>query len=150
MRIRNYREEDSLQTADCIRRSLNAATSNHYPQEVLRNLKEHYSAKNLRKGENEPWRLVAVENEQVIGTISLTRDGWIRGLFVHPKYFARGVGGNLLEKAEKLAQKKGFEKLRVHSAVNAFEFYKMHGYKKAREVESEEYGKTYRLIKKLE
>ncbi|MBN2121549.1 GNAT family N-acetyltransferase [Candidatus Micrarchaeota archaeon] len=149
MRIRNYRQEDSLQTAQCIRRSLSSISSKYYPKKVIWNLKEYYTARNLKTGENEPWRLVAIEGENIVGTISLTKDGWIMGLFVDPRYFARGIGGNLLEKIEKLAKKRGFEKVRAHAAINAVEFYKMHEYKVLRQVSSEEYGKTYRVIKKL-
>jgi putative acetyltransferase len=52
----------------------------------------------------------------------------IAGLFVHPDFMNRGVGGRLLKELELLAVEKSIKKIVVVSSMESIDFYKKNGY----------------------
>jgi GNAT superfamily N-acetyltransferase len=149
MKIRRFREEDASATSAVIRKSLKEISTAYYPQYVIDNEIEYYLPKNLKKSCKERMIFVAVEKERIIGTATLTNDGWIMGMFVHPDHVSRGIASRLLKRIEKTAESMGMERLRAHAAIGAVGFYKKSGYRIVKKVHFRKYGDTWRVTKKL-
>jgi GNAT superfamily N-acetyltransferase len=58
----------------------------------------------------------------------------ITGLFVHPSFMNRGVGGKLIEELDVLAIERRVRKLWVMASLESVDFYKLHGYQFKREI----------------
>ena len=86
------------------------------------------------------------ENGNIIGFISLwLPDNFIHNLFVHPNCQGRGIGKELLIKAEERLSRPIELKVRIDNQ-NACIFYKKHGYKKISTHENE--PESYMLFRK--
>jgi N-acetylglutamate synthase-like GNAT family acetyltransferase len=78
--------------------------------------------------------LIAEDNDRLpIGFISFTKPHvfatpQIAGLFVHPEFMNRGVGGKLLTELERLAIAGKIETLVVISSIESIDFYKKNSY----------------------
>ncbi|MBI5224045.1 GNAT family N-acetyltransferase [Candidatus Micrarchaeota archaeon] len=149
MKIRLFRIRDALKLSKCIVTTLRKSNSEFYPKKVIEYIAKEYSSANIKKRAKGRTTLVAQELEEIIGTISITDNGWINAMFVLPSKQKKGIGSRLLKDAEKRARKKGFAALRTHCAINAVNFYKKHGYRIIRKVVFEKAGETYRLFKRL-
>jgi N-acetylglutamate synthase-like GNAT family acetyltransferase len=84
--------------------------------------------------------LVAEDRDRIlIGFISLSQpliffQPWITGLFVHPNFMNRGVGGKLIEELELMAIEQGIKTLLVMASMESVDFYKKNGYQFKREI----------------
>jgi GNAT superfamily N-acetyltransferase len=92
---------------------------------------------------------VAEAHGRIIGGVRLWTDGWICAFFIDPQYQQQGIGTRLLQQIERIAKKRGFKALRTHSAINSVGFYKKRGYRVVRQVVFRNYGRMYRMFKRL-
>jgi putative acetyltransferase len=82
---------------------------------------------------SEETTLIAEDSERrPIGFIAFAQPQ-IVGLFVHPNFMNRCVGGRLLKKLELLAIGKRIQKIIVMSSMESIDFYKKNGYQFERE-----------------
>lgn len=90
-------------------------------------------------GERNEMILAALRNEQVIGCVMLqpVNDMTVRfrQMAIATEEQHKGIGGMLLEEAEKTAWKAGFERIVLHARKTALSFYEEAGYT----VEGEEF-----------
>ncbi len=149
MIIRRFRDSDARKTSNCVRKALKEVSSEYYAPHVIFNLATYYSPEGMRERSRKNQVFVATEKEKILGTITLTHDGWILGLFVSPEHMCKGIGTKLVHKVESIAKKKGFDILRAHVAINALGFYKKLGYKVGRKKKWADYGDTYRVSKRI-
>lgn len=82
---------------------------------------------------NESFTLVAEEDENIVGYITVVCDSGvaqIEPLMVDPDKKGQGIGSALLEETEKIAKEKGIHKLWLETDKEwkAKEFYLKHGY----------------------
>lgn len=90
--------------------------------------------------------LVAEENGNVTGFISLwLPDNFIHNLFVRPDCQGRGIGGQLLKKAEECLSPPMTLKVKIDNIKASF-FYEKHGWKKISVHENEQ--EPYMLFRK--
>jgi GNAT superfamily N-acetyltransferase len=81
---------------------------------------------------------VATQAERVVGVGGWSPDGlahtdaWLRYVFVHPDWAARGVGRTLADTAEAAARAQGKSTFQVWSSLNAAGFYRALGYQRVR------------------
>jgi len=74
------------------------------------------------------------KKSKVLGVaIYLIAEQCIRSLYVDPKHSGNGIGTRLLNKIERLANKKAVDKLNLKASMNSISFYKSLGYKKIEE-----------------
>jgi len=69
-----------------------------------------------------------VNNKKIIGNVSLVSNK-IDGLYVHPKFFRRGIGRALLNYVELYVINKGINSLYLYSTKDSVGFYFKCGYK---------------------
>jgi GNAT superfamily N-acetyltransferase len=146
--IRKFKNEDALEASKLIRKTLSEENSKFYPNSVIKYMYDEFSPKFLIELSKERDFFVAVEKSKIIGTITII-DDCIGTVFVDPEYHNKGIGTKLMETIEKLAKDRKIEELRLQSSINAIDFYEKLGYKKGVKSESEEYGVTYKMNKKL-
>jgi GNAT superfamily N-acetyltransferase len=81
--------------------------------------------------------LVAEVNGRLIafGGIDLQAMEQVKWLYVLPENQVSGVGSKLLRSLEHIGWRAGLSALRVHSAPDATEFYRKHGYRRIEEQE---------------
>lgn len=130
MIIRRARKSDLLELGRMVRRTVRICNSRvHSSGEILAILKGNSKKAIARKISEWPIFLVAIEEGLIVGTVSVTRDGWMRRLYVTKSFQGRGLGRKLVLEAEALLRKKGFSKMRLNSSLNAKGFYERLGYR---------------------
>lgn len=105
-------------------------------QENPKNLEE---VKNLfvdRSGNSLPIRLVALDAEEIIGTVSLVENDlsgrrdytpWLASLVIKRDYRSEGIGKKSLAETKKLAKSLGYQKLYLRTEYAA-EYYRKNGW----------------------
>jgi len=149
MEIRRFDNQDAAKTSRCIAKTLKQVVSKHYPSRVVAHLEKSNTPTLLVEKAKKCTMVVAEENSRIIGTARLSDDGWLGAFFVDPAYICLGVGTRLLREMERVAKRKKFKAIRMHSAVNAVDFYKKNGYRTIKQVIHKDVGRTYRMFKRL-
>ena len=148
IRIRKFKKEDAKKVSSLIKKTLIEVNSKDYPQKVIQFLCRNNAPKKLIQKSSNRLIYVAVEDEQILGTVSL-KDDTILGLFVNPRFHSLDIGTNLMKYVETVANKEGFKSVCLPSSITAYGFYEKIGYKKVRDVYSKEYGKVIVMEKSL-
>ena len=146
--IRKFKDKDAIEASNLIRKALSVVNSKFYPKLVIDFMCNEFSPEFLIKISKEREFFIAFEKTKIIGTITLIND-YIGTVFVNPEFHHKGIGKKLMESIENLAREKRIKNLRLESSINAVDFYEKLGYKKGVETQSEEYGVTYEMSKKL-
>ena len=147
--IREFNQKDAHTTARMVRLTLQTCNAAYYPKRVMRYLMSEYSEKKLIDNMGDKVIFVASFGTKIVGTARISKDGWIRGLFVHPNYQGKSIGTKLVHTMAKTIENQGFDALRCHSAINAIGFYKKLGFKKVKKVVFDKAGETYRMYLRL-
>lgn len=72
---------------------------------------------------------VALDKDELVGFVCLSTSAFlITGLYVHPNFIRKGIGTNLLNFINKIAQESGCKVIRVYSSLTAVDFYKAQGF----------------------
>lgn len=149
MKIRRFNDKDAEKTSRCIVKTLNQVIAKHYSSRIISHLARRNLPDSLVERAKNCTVIVAVENSRIIGTANLSNDGWLGAFFVDPSCIGRGVGTRLLREMERIAKKKKFKAIRMHSAVNAVGFYRNNGYRLVKPVFHKDVGMTYRMFRRL-
>ena len=67
------------------------------------------------------------EDKIIVGSVSVSKNQ-ISGLYVHPNYSNKGIGGYLLKYAEKYLRKKNYKRVYLYSTKDNYGFYALNGY----------------------
>ena len=127
MEVREYTFDDAEAHARVHRESVRGIASEDYSEEVV----EAWSSKEPEDSplNDEKKRFVAEEDGEIIGFSDYNMEtNELSGLYVTPEYSSKGIGGKLLEVAEKDARENGLDHLWCESTITAKNFYKKHGY----------------------
>jgi len=90
-----------------------------------------------------PTTLVAVENDEVIGSVNLVKYDlpgredlipWLAQLYVFPEKRAKGIGAALVEAAVDEAQRQNWPILYLYTSGTLPEFYERHGWSRTEEI----------------
>ena len=146
--IRRFEEKDAEQASDLIIRALIEVNSKDYSEAVIKNLCESFSSQNLIEMSKKHDILVAIEDNQVVGTVRL-KENAIYTVFVDPNYHHQGIGTELMQAIENLVKKRQFKEVKLGASITAIEFYKKLGYLNTGETYDDEYGLTYIMKKRL-
>ena len=131
MRIIKFKDSDSKQASKCISLALRLVNSKFYPKRSIDYLIKQNTPAMLKQKAKHHNIIVAKIGGKIVGTISLTKDGWIASMFVSPDYQNLGIGTKLIRKVESIAKKKGFNAIRTHCSINSIGFYKLFSLKTA-------------------
>ena|SRR5690625_2190374 len=97
-----------------------------------------------------PITLIALENEECLGTVSIfendlkTRDmyrPWLASLYTKPEYRGRGVGEVLISKTKDVVKELGFSELYLRTE-DASDYYRKRGWTYLETVSDEKYEET--------
>jgi predicted N-acetyltransferase YhbS len=125
--IREFEPGDAEAVSALIRRTMRESNSHDYPLERLQPLIDYFSPEKLRRLSQERVCLVAVADQQLIGTAAL--DGTdLATFFVLPEYQGQGIGTQLLAAIEDQARKQGITHITVDASLTGAAFYARMGY----------------------
>lgn len=142
VKVRFANNDDSDAIA-AVLRSAFGLYGEHYTPEAFAVVTPPASVIEERFGEGPQW--VAIENGDVIGTVSVTvEDGdlYVRSMAVTPLSHGRGVGHKLLEAVDAYAATTGHERIFLYTtyfSTGAKELYEKHGYGWVRDTAAEEW-----------
>ncbi|MBN1890724.1 MAG: GNAT family N-acetyltransferase [Thermoflexales bacterium] len=135
MRIEPFQSVQAERVSAIVRRNLVEVNSRDYPPELIQSMVEHYSPARILENSRSQHTLVAVQDDQVVGTGSLANFGsaehpdyYAVTVFVLPELHKRGVGTRLMEAIEREASELDADKITVRAAITAKGFYARLGY----------------------
>lgn len=131
--IRAAQPHDAPAISRVIVDALRISNARDYSPEVIQRVESNFTAERIGKLIETRLVLVALQDQQVLGTASL--DGQvIRTVFVDPTQQGKGIGRRLMAAIERLAQERGASELLVPSSLTAQGFYRQLGFTQVREV----------------
>ncbi len=141
--------EDAKAVSKLVIRCLKEINSQFYGEDVIKSMIEVYQPRNIIKIAKKQLVLVAEDiNEEIIGTATFSNDIF-GSVFVNPDFHGQHYGAKLMKALENLAKAQGSTEVKLHSSVNAINFYLKQGYTKGNEVEDDKFGKSIEMLKKL-
>ncbi|MBR9679401.1 MAG: GNAT family N-acetyltransferase [Nanoarchaeota archaeon] len=140
--IREFQKSDAEAWCNIRKQNLLEVNSKNYPQEIITLLLCQNKPENVLKKIKTRLMLVYEKEKKILGTISLTKDGEIKNLFVKPELQRKGIGKKLLKTIEKSFEGKIF----LYASTTAQKFYEKNGYKKEHEEVDEINGKQYKVM----
>ncbi len=146
--IRPFRPEDAGPAAAMIRLTLREVNRKDYPAKIINHMCSLYTPEKMVEVAQKRAFLVAVAENQVIGTATLEGD-YAGSVFVHPAWHHQGVGKRLMQDIETIASKNGIHQIQLGASITAVEFYVKLGYARGPKSYNEEYGTTFHMAKKL-
>jgi GNAT superfamily N-acetyltransferase len=72
--------------------------------------------------------VLVVERGRDIVATGATVDGEITGVFVHPRFQGRGIGGQVMDRLEEIARSEGHETATLSISLPSRGFYESRGY----------------------
>lgn len=126
--IREMKLTDAIAVTRLHRNTIRKINSKDYPKRVIEVWSGRANAQRLRKKFYLERRYVAVINQQIVGFLTLSKNGkTLQALYVRQKYMGRGVGNALIKKAEQVIRQSSGKKMVVTSTLTARPFYEKHG-----------------------
>ena len=134
MIIRSFKEEDSVELAEVIAKTLRITNSKDYTSEYIENDISYLTAEKLI--ERSTWTNIYVvcEDEMIIGCGAIGAywgkedESSLYTIFVLPEYQKKGIGRKIIETLEQDEYFLRAKRIEVPSSVTAVEFYKKMGY----------------------
>lgn len=130
--IRLATPDDAAAISQVIIQSLCQSNARDYPHDVITQVEKSFSTEAIRVLLNQRQVFVATHDKHVVATASLDQDV-VRSVFVDPDHQGRGLGKQLMETIQSVAQEAHIEVLRVPSSITAEAFYFKLGYRKVRD-----------------
>lgn len=149
VKIRKFRANDAPKVSKLASDTITIVNAREYPKKTIRMLVKHFSAQNLKKDAKTDALYLAFSDGELIGCGKVSKEIWVRMLFVKPRHMGKGVGALLLSQLEKAAKKLKAKTIHVNSAPGALNFYKKHGFEKVRKIRMDTGGIAYFAKKKL-
>jgi GNAT superfamily N-acetyltransferase len=148
MKIRKFQDKDARKLSYLIRRALNEVNIKDYPKSIIVRLSNHNAPSKLIEISRLKDIYVVVDDDRILGTAGLENSN-VFSVFVNPTYHGKGIGQRLMAHVERVAKKRGIDRLRLTSSLTAVGFYKKLGYKKIKEVSDKSVGHQIIMEKKL-
>ena len=140
------RSEDIPTVSALIQNTVLVSNSADYDLEVIGALQDNFSQRGLRSLAARRRLFVYDRGGRICGTVGLEGEA-VCNLFVAPDEQGRGIGQELLEHVEALAEEEGLSGLSLDSSLTAVGFYERLGYRKTGEQNAGRLGRTIRMEK---
>jgi len=129
MIIRSAKIVDTGKIALTHSASITALCREYYPPENISGWVDVLSPDIYENAIKEKVMIVAEDEDEILGLgiLDLEREQ-IGAIYIHPKVKGRGIGRRLLLKLEEIASKNKADRLTLCATINAYGFYKRHGY----------------------
>jgi GNAT superfamily N-acetyltransferase len=125
--IRTFEPRDAEAVSALIQRTMRESNSRDYQLDRLQPLIDYFSPEKVRRLSQERVCLVAVANQQLIGTAALDGTELVT-FFVLPEYQGQGIGMRLLAAIEDQARMQGISHITVDASITGVAFYTRMGY----------------------
>jgi N-acetylglutamate synthase-like GNAT family acetyltransferase len=136
MKIRKAKINDIDSIQEVIRESILATHKDLYPEEDLLETINNYTVEKLAKYITTTDYFVAEDDKEIVGCV-LAKEDKMRSLYVLPSEMGKGLGRELVEKAEKCIKENGYKRIWLWSSLVAHDFYKHLGYRDVKEIPNE-------------
>jgi GNAT superfamily N-acetyltransferase len=148
MIIRRFNDIDSYQVYKLVEKTFNEFVADSCTKKGRELYLSMSSPENNIKNSKTCDIFVAICKNKVIGMIEGNSKDKLLRLFVDKKYHGKGIARKLMNKIEKLYNKKGIKRIKVWSSPYAIKFYEKMGYKKTTRL-IKNYGLIYQPMKKI-
>ena len=134
---------NARQIYDLVQHTIKNIYPLYYTPETVAFFCEHHGLESIRKDIENENTYITGENGVIYGTITFC-ENYIARLFVAPEFQNRGIGGFLLNEAEKKISE-SFNKINLDASLAAVCFYEKSGYKTFRHERIKTHG-GYMLV----
>jgi GNAT superfamily N-acetyltransferase len=148
MKVRKFQNKDARKLSYLIKRALNEVNIKDYPKKVIVYLSKQNAPSKLIEKSKRRDIYVIVDGDRILGTAGLENNN-VFSVFVNPAYHGKGVGQKLMGYIERVAKKRGIDRLKLPSSLTAVSFYEKLGYKKIKKVFNKSTGYAIIMEKKL-
>ena len=134
MQIRRFKDEDGVELAKVIEKTLRITNAQDYSPEYIEDIVRAMSSENLIARNAWTHFYVACEDERIIGCgaigpyYSKEDESCFFTIFVLPEYQGRGVGRKIVETLERDPYFLRAKRIEIPASISAVEFYKKMGY----------------------
>lgn len=134
MQIRRFKDEDGVELAKVIEKTLRTTNARDYSPEYIEDTVSAMSSENLIARNAWTHFYVACEGDQIIGCGAIgpyygkEDESCFFTIFVLPEYQRRGVGRKIIETLERDPYFLRARRIEIPASVSAVEFYKKMGY----------------------
>ncbi len=129
MYIRKLLDDEYEKVVELLYDCVHSVCKNDYCKKELDAwMPQSFDILKFREALRECYNIVMIENADIIGFLSMERDGYINRLYTHKDFLRRGVASSLLNKAELWAKKHGLCELNLASSKTAENFYYKMGF----------------------
>lgn len=149
MKIRKFQDKDARKLSYLIRRTLNEVNIKDYPKSVIARLSNYNAPSKLIERSRLGDIYVIVDGDRILGTAGL-ENNIVFSVFVDPTHHGKGIGQRLMRHVERVAKKRGIDRLTLTSSSTALGFYEKLGYKKLKEVFDKSAGQQIIMEKKFD
>ena len=132
MYIRRLLDDEYDDVVKLITDTVHSVCKNDYTKEELDAwAPEKFDIKKFRENLSSCLNLAAFEKGNLVGFISIERNGYINRLYTHKDFLHRGIATALYLRAEEWARKKGICEISLDSSKTAEGFYLKMGFEKS-------------------
>jgi|TARA_B100001971_G_C18206360_1_gene547867 N-acetylglutamate synthase-like GNAT family acetyltransferase len=128
MRIRRFKEKDSIKASNIIKKGFQLSSSNYSEESIKEQIEENSPKKLIEKSKKINY-FVATEKDKILGIGGYDRKK-VYTLFVDPKYHRKGIGKKIIERVLSEAKMVGIKTLDTWSTFHAEKFYSSIGFKR--------------------
>jgi GNAT superfamily N-acetyltransferase len=127
MRFRSFDEADLVPVQRLIHHTIDSRYAGVYPPQAVRFFKEFHSLDRILERHAVGEVLVVERDGDVIATGAIVAEE-ITGVFVHPEFQNRGIGGQLMDRLEDIAWAGGHAAAALSISLPSRRFYESRGY----------------------
>ena len=131
--IRRFAENDAKTVQNIIHRGLREINGKDYPAELMEEYCNYFTLEKIKTQANSAHMYVAVSDDQVIGTGSITpywgseKESTLLTIYVLPEMIGQGVGSAIINTLEQDEYFLRAERIEIPSSVTAVTFYEKLG-----------------------
>jgi GNAT superfamily N-acetyltransferase len=128
LRFRAFDVADLTAVQGLIHETIDRRYSGVYPPRAVQFFKEFHSRDNILE-RHKAGAVLVVEHDQDIVATGATVAGEITGVFVHPQFQGRGIGGQVMDRLEELARSDGRTVVTLAISLPSRGFYEARRYR---------------------
>ena len=129
MYIRKLLDDEYEYVIKLIYSSVHEICKNDYSEvELSAWAPENFDRVKFQKALCECYNTVMIDKNDIVGFLSIERDGYLNRLYTHPAHCGKGIATALLLDAQKWAAEEGITEIRLDSSKTAEGFYLKNGF----------------------
>lgn len=127
MSVRSFEAADLTPVHELIHHTIDVCYSGVYPPRAVSFFKEFHSLDKIL-GRHATGEVLVVEHDGSVVATGALVGGDITGVFVHPEFQGRGIGGQVMDRLEGIARARGRSSVELSVSLPSRGFYESRGY----------------------